>query len=75
MSSEYYLKNRRKLIDYVGEYRREMREIARDMGTCTNCFKEKDNPKFLQCSQCRVINRRRYKRYIKKNGQPKRRKS
>jgi len=53
------------------EYQKEMKEIAIEIGNCSVCFKEKDNPKFKTCSKCRAYYRaysRAYfrARYIKK---------
>jgi len=42
------------------EYRKEMREIAIELGNCSKCFQEKDNPKFKTCSKCRAYFRARY---------------
>jgi len=32
---------------------KEMREIAIELGNCSSCFKEKDNPKYKRCFKCR----------------------
>jgi len=39
------------------KYKKEMVETAREIGTCTKCFKERDNPKWNTCSRCRMYYR------------------
>ncbi len=34
-------------------YKTEMRNIARDLGNCTVCFKEKEDSEYLICAKCR----------------------
>lgn len=34
-------------------YRKEMRETARDLGNCTYCYKEKSKNEFKMCANCR----------------------
>jgi len=35
------------------ERRKQLREIAKEIGRCPHCLKDKDNPLFKLCSKCR----------------------
>ena len=50
-------KHRGEIRERSNEYRKEMRKISEELGNCTNCHKEKDNPLFKMCSRCRQKNR------------------
>jgi len=50
---EHYYKNRDEICERYRTYGKEMREIAKELGKCSMCFKEKDNPKYKTCSLCR----------------------
>ena len=39
---------------YHRQYRREMKVVAIDIGTCTKCFQEKGDPMFKLCLKCRI---------------------
>jgi signal recognition particle subunit SEC65 len=43
---------------------KELREIAIELGNCSSCYQEKDNPKYKTCSKCRKY-QRDYKLKIK----------
>jgi len=45
----------------MNDWRRSMRRVAKDLGNCSMCFKENDNPKFKMCSICRIKMRKYYK--------------
>jgi hypothetical protein len=36
---------------------KQMKAIAKEIGNCTYCYKERDNPKYNLCSKCRMNNR------------------
>ena len=36
---------------------RELREIAKELGRCIVCFKEKQDPRYSQCLKCRIYSR------------------
>lgn len=62
-----YLKKKKKDPNYLKklsnkkyEYTKQMRGIAKDIGNCSQCFKERDNPKFKRCSKCRDYARNYY---------------
>ena len=50
---KYFKKNKQKIYDRENKYRKEMRETAKEIGTCSRCFKEKENIKFKMCAMCR----------------------
>ena len=39
---------------YQRRYKKEMKEIAIELGRCYCCYKDKDNPKYKMCSKCRL---------------------
>lgn len=45
--------------DRMREYQRDMRQIDREIGHCSQCHKERDNPKYQLCSKCRIYRRMR----------------
>jgi hypothetical protein len=47
------------------EWRKSMRRVAKDIGNCSFCFKEKENPSFKMCSSCRIKTRKYYKKKVK----------
>jgi hypothetical protein len=53
-------------------WRLSMRKIAKDIGNCSMCFKEKDSSKFKICSKCRERMRGyQNKYYLKKKKEMK----
>jgi hypothetical protein len=42
------------------KYHKEMREVAIDLGNCVTCFKEKEDPRYKQCFECRKYAREWY---------------
>jgi hypothetical protein len=48
------------------KYTQELRDTAKEIGTCSKCFKEKENPKWKWCKKCREYYR--IYRYKRKNG-------
>lgn len=70
---EYYLRKKAERRGINNKYRREwaksMREVAKDIGNCSCCFKQKDDDRYKMCIKCRKINRDLYKkRREKQNG-------
>jgi len=49
--------------DRQNEWCKSMKSIAIEIGNCSNCFQENDNPKFKTCSKCRKY----YREYKKKH--------
>lgn len=49
-------KNSWKYREGKNERRKELRIIAIELGRCSACFKEKDNPKRKICRKCRETN-------------------
>jgi hypothetical protein len=43
---------------YQNKRIKELRVVAKEIGNCSRCFKEKDNPKWKMCSLCRGICRK-----------------
>ena len=64
---KYVQEHRQRCNKRMKQYHNEMRIIAREIGNCTACFKEKDNPKFLMCSKCRKYFKEYHKKYYAKN--------
>ena len=62
----HYHKNKKTIAEYSRDYTKSMREIAKELGRCMVCYKDKDNPKFAGCSKCRAYHRENYAR--KKKG-------
>jgi recombinational DNA repair protein RecR len=67
----YCLKNKKKLKKYhkiyQKTYKKEMQAIAKELGNCLSCYKEKDNPKLSTCSICRLKAREYQKIYYLKH--------
>ena len=61
-SKKWWQKNKDKMM----EYQKDMRQIDREIGNCTQCHKERDNPKYRLCSKCRVYHRMKLAEYKKK---------
>ena len=57
----------------LNQYKKELREVARDIGNCPQCFHTKDkDEKHALCAKCREYSRNYYKKkkeeLKKKNG-------
>jgi recombinational DNA repair protein RecR len=61
---KYYLKHKKEQDKRINDYKNELRKIAGEIGNCTHCFNEKDNPKFKTCSKCRQY----FRNYCKKHS-------
>lgn len=67
-SRKRYKKNKYKPNVKISKYRREMREVAKELGNCSICFKPKDNPKYSCCLKCRMYQKEYYHKNKNKNG-------
>lgn len=65
MKEEYKERKRKK----DNKYKKEMREVAKDLGNCSQCFNEKENDQFKRCLNCRIRRRdwEQKRRSIKSN--------
>lgn len=62
---EYRKKNRDKINKRTKERWREMKELAIELGSCSICFKEKENPKYKTCLNCRKYHREYFRKHRK----------
>ena len=53
------------------ERMKEYREISREIGNCTCCFKPKNDPRYKHCFKCREHDREYYKLYYKRKRKKK----
>ena len=60
---QIYCKNctKERKRDRSRRYTHEMREVARDIGNCTQCFKPKDDPRYAMCKKCRDAHKKNAK--------------
>lgn len=46
----------------LNEYRKQLREVAKDIGNCPQCFRPKEKDKYKMCAKCREYSRKYYKK-------------
>jgi len=48
--------------------KKELRTIARELGRCTNCYNEKETPRYRTCARCRDMTRGYAKKCLAKKA-------